>query len=168
MSETATSRDIFAPYCKGLGIDVGFGFDAVTKDCLTSDMKQPYTAVGNDKQIFQNDCRDFSFICDECLDFFHTSHLLEDFRYAEVANILKEWRRCLKPGGLILINCPDQQKFLAHCAATGQGLNLAHKEQDFSLQNFKDKSLAASGSWEILMENDNHGPYSWLLIVKKI
>lgn len=169
MSETATSRPIFKKYCKGLGIDIGFGGDAVTPDTLTSDQKTPYTNVGGDKQVFQNDCRDFSFMCDGVLDYIHHSHIAEDFSYSELSQkIIPEWRRILKVGGLLLTNCPDQQKFLAHCAKTGQGTNDAHLEQDFSLEKWNHHVVANTGPWEVVMEEPNHGPYSFLQILRKL
>jgi hypothetical protein len=169
MSECATSREIFAPYCVGLGVEAGFGGAATVPHVLTSDQKTPYTNVGGDKQIFQNDCRDFSFMCDGVLDFFVHIHLAEDFSYTELAGkIIPEWRRLLKPGGLLLTNCPDQKKFLAHCAKTGQGTNDAHLEQDFSLENWNKRVLPATGPWNVIFEEPNHGPYSFLQVIRKI
>jgi predicted SAM-dependent methyltransferase len=102
------------------------------------------------------------------VDGFATHHLLEDFSYDHLRRIIGEWRRVLRPGGVICINCPDQQRFLAHCAKTGQGVNLAHHEQDFSLHNFTTRVIDQTGPWETLLSEDGHGPYSWLLVVKKI
>lgn len=169
MSECETSRAIFAPYCSGIGIEAGFGGAATVPHVLTSDQKNPYTNVGSDKQIFQNDCRDFSFICDGVLDFFVSVHLAEDFSYHVLkTQIIPEWRRILKVGGLLLTNCPDQQKFLAHCAKTGQGTNDAHLEQDFSLEKWNHHVVANTGPWEVVLEEPNHGPYSFLQVLRKL
>lgn len=149
-------------------MDVGFGFDAVVPHALTSDTETPYTRVGQDKQIFKNDCRNFSFLCDETMSYWHNSHLAEDFSYGDLVNIVKEWRRCLKIGGYLLTNCPDQQRFLRHCSETGQGTNDAHHEQDFSLRTWNERVIAQTGPWEVVMEEPNHGPYSWLQVLKKL
>lgn len=169
MSETATCRDIFAPYLKDkkFGIDAGFGGSKICDHAWTHDMQTPYTNVGGDRQILRGDARSFPYVCDEALDFIYSSHLLEDFSYDELRGILSEWRRCLRTDGLLLINCPDQQKFLAHCEKTGQPVNLAHKEPDFSLETFK-KVLFSVGNWGIEFEEPNHGSYSFLIAAKRI
>lgn len=167
VSETDTARSILAPYCKGIGLDMGFGGSAITPQALTFDMAQPYTNVGGHKQILRGDARRLPFVCNDSLDFIHSSHLLEDFHYDELVNIITEWRRCLKTGGLLITNCPDQQRFLSHCSETGQGINLAHKEPDYSLDTFRNKVLARTGIWKEVFAEPNHGPYSWLLIVEK-
>lgn len=171
MSECASSRGIFAPYCVGLGVEAGFGGAATVPHVLTSDQKTPYTNVGGDKQIFQNDCRDFSFICDGVLDFFIHIHLAEDFHWPELREkIIPEWRRILKPGGLLLTNCPWQQKYLEVNRRNGtmHTINLAHKEPNFGLDTWNSEVMSRTGSWEILFEEPNHGEYSWLQIARKI
>src|SRR5690349_14559941 len=139
-SETSTVADIVAPYCKGKGIDMGFGGLAVTHEAWTFDMVNPYVKLSVDPQILRGDCRDLHFICDNALNYLFSSHLLEDFDYQTLSKtIIPEWKRVLQVGGLLVINCPDQQRFLAHIKKTNQGDNLAHKEADFSLRTFKEK-----------------------------
>lgn len=173
MSETAASREVLAPFCVGLGLDLGFGGDPVLPlinpqgICLPFDMPRPYTRVGADPQILRGDCRDLSFICENALDYCYSSHLLEDFSYSDAQAIIREWRRVLKPGGVIVTNCPDQQRFLAHCAATSQPLNLAHLEQDWSIETFERNVLVPTGPWETVFREPVHGAYSWLLVVRK-
>ncbi len=168
VSETSLSREVLAPYCDGIGIDAGYGGDKVVPHAWAFDMPQAYTNVGTDRQQLRGDCRHFPFLCDGALDWIHSAHLLEDFTYAELIPILSEWRRVIRMGGVIITNCPNQQRFLTHCAKTGQGLNLAHKEATFSLQTFKSNVLDKTGPWETVFEQDNFGPYSWLLVVRKV
>jgi len=40
------------------------------------------------------------------------SHVVEHFRVWEAKSILSEWRRILKPGGKLVIECPDLNKIL--------------------------------------------------------
>src|SRR5690348_13347447 len=135
VSETDTCREIIAPYCTGIGMDVGYGGSKIVPSAWAFDMPRPYTNVGHDRQQLKGDCRDFSFLCAGALDYIFSSHLLEDFSYFELNQIIPEWRRVLRDGGLFITNCPDQQRFVRHCALTGQGLNMAHKEADFSLDS---------------------------------
>lgn len=169
MSETAAARPVLAKYCLGFGIDIGFGGTKITPTAITFDLPKGYCpSLEGHKQIMKGDCRSLSFFCDEVFDFIYNSHILEDFRYKELPAIINEWRRVLKPSGLLVINCPDQQKFLKHCAQTGQPINRAHKEQDFSLENFRKYVINKTGPWEEVFVEPVAGPYSWYLVVKKI
>ncbi len=167
MSETDTCREILLPWCQGIGLDIGFGGSAISPTAITFDMYKPYTEVGGDRQILRGDAATLPFVCDNALDYIHSSHLLEDWTYHDLLPVLQEWRRVLKVGGYLVTNCPDQQKFLAHCAKTSQGLNLAHKEPDFSLATFR-VLLSLTGPWEQVFVEPEHGPYSWLLVVRKV
>ncbi|MBA4189119.1 MAG: hypothetical protein C0467_14065 [Planctomycetaceae bacterium] len=167
MSETAAAREELAPYCQGIGLDIGFGGSAITPTAITMDMPRPYTKVGEDRQILRGCCKSLNFICDNSLDYIYSSHLLEDFTYHELCRILHEWRRCLKTGGLLITNCPDQQRFLKHCSATGQPLNLAHKEQDFSLSTYTNV-INGVGRWQEIYINHNAGAYSFYAVHKKL
>lgn len=168
MSETKPARDVLAKFCTGTGIDIGFGGSAITPTAITFDMAKGYCpSLEGHTQILRGNCRSMPFICDNAFDYVYSSHLLEDFTYEELIPILQEWSRILKVGGLLVTNCPDQQKFLAHCKATGQSLNLAHKEQDFSLDNFR-KVVKKVGNWEEIFSEPKAGPYSWYLVLKKL
>lgn len=167
MSETDKSRSVLASYCTGIGMDVGYGGNKVVPTAWAFDMPQPYTRVGDDSQQLRGDCRSFPFICDDALDYIYSSHVLEDFTYSELIPIILEWRRIIKKGGVIVTNCPDQKRFLAHCAATGQSINDNHKEPDFSLNTFKGLIIRNTGDWDVVFEQDPYQEYSWLLVVKK-
>jgi hypothetical protein len=167
MSETAATRSVLAPYCVGRGLDIGYGGDCISENAWSFDMPTPYTNVGSDRQVLRGDCRKLPFICDGALDFIYSSHLIEDFFYGDQIGIITEWRRCLAPSGVLVLNGPDQRRFLAHCAATGQGTNENHKEPLYGLRGFKDHVLAFTGPWEILLEDPSVGAYSWLLVARK-
>jgi SAM-dependent methyltransferase len=172
MSETDACRPILSKFCRGFGMDVGFGGSRIVPDAWAFDMPQPYTQVGIETQQLRGDCREFPFLCDGALDYIYSSHLLEDFTYIELYSILHEWRRVLKPDGLLITNCPDQQKFLAHVDAhftkTGEDINnLAHKEDTFSLGTFWEV-LRTTGEWDTVFCQPEFGVYSWLLVVRKV
>jgi predicted SAM-dependent methyltransferase len=169
MSETAAARSVLASYCTGMGLDIGFGGSAITPTAITFDMAEMYCpSLEGHRQVLRGDCRKLPFVCDGALDFIYSSHLIEDFRYVEQIDIIKEWRRCLVASGALILNCPDQRRFVAHCARTGQSLNANHKEDDYSMRNFIDRVLVLSGDWQMVYENPDAAPYSWHLVVRKI
>jgi len=170
MSECAQARPVLAKYCKGLGLEIGAGGEKTVPDdsLITLDLPQPYTSVGTVQQTLRGHCGDLSGFCDNVLDYIIQHHVAEDFVWPELETIVREWHRVLKVGGLCIFNNPNQQKFLAHCAATGQGTNDAHKEVDFSLEALKANVIDKTGPWEILFENPDVPPYSFYLVVKKL
>lgn len=168
VSETDTCREILAPFCHGIGIDAGYGGSKITPDAWAFDMPRPYTNVGKERQQLRGDARSFPFLCDGALDYLYSSHLLEDWSYSDLVPMIIEWRRVIKPGGLLVTNCPDQQRFLAHISFTGQGNNLAHVEADMSLRTFRDRVVQHTGEWLEVFVKEEHGPYSWLLVLQKV
>lgn len=168
VSECSLARADLAPFLTGkLVLEVGAGGDVTVDHAIPFDQPNPYTNVGGIRQVMRGHCDNLGMFCDESLDAIVSHHLLEDFSYEHLVRIISEWRRVLKPGGVIATNCPNQQTFLRHCAATGQGTNDAHKEPDFSIQTFKDRVLARTGPWETLFEKPEVHPYSWYQVIKK-
>ena len=47
------------------------------------------------------------FIGSDTVDLIYTCHVLEHFRRKDVARVLREWLRVLKPGGVMRISVPD-------------------------------------------------------------
>lgn len=166
MSETAKHRAWFLPFIQGYGIDVGFGGDPVVLHAITFDMPQPYTSVGSAPQNLGGDCRKLPFKTGT-LDWVYNSHLIEDFTYVDQIQIVREWLRVLKPKGRLLILAPDQQRFLAHCAATGQSDNPAHKEADYSLKTFKKRVLKTGNINARTIAEQDFADYSWGIVLEK-
>jgi len=168
LSETSKHRHFFEPFTLGSGLDVGFGGDALVEHAITFDMPQPYTKVGDTIQHLGGDARDLPFK-KGTLDWIYSSHLIEDFTYEDLIPVLRGWVTIIKPvGGRLLLLAPDQQRFLAHCAKTGQPINEAHKEPDFSLGTFKKKVLPfIAGRYElrVLAEFDDKTEYSWGIVL---
>lgn len=48
-----------------------------------------------------------SFLPSESVDLIYNCHVLEHFRRRDVGRVLTEWRRVLKPGGILRISVPD-------------------------------------------------------------
>lgn len=166
MSETAKHRQWFLPHTQGYGIDLGYGGDPLVPHAICFDMPQPYTSVGSAPQHLGGDARKLPFK-NATLDWVYASHLIEDFTYADQIAVVKEWLRVLKPGGRLLILAPDQQRFEAHCAATGQGLNAAHKEADYSLKTFKKRVLKTGNIRARVVAEEDFADYSWAIVLEK-
>jgi predicted SAM-dependent methyltransferase len=164
-SETSKCRPRLAPYCTGYGVDLGFGGDPIVPHAIGVDLPQPYTHVGARPVQLGGDATRLTWFADGVLDFVYSSHLLEDF--VAVGPVLAEWLRVLKPGGRLIIFCPDEQVFRRHCAATGQPYNEHHVHADFSLA-FVKRELAALGQpHRIVHEVALVDLYSWELVIEK-
>jgi len=166
MSETSKHRDWFLPYIQGYGMDIGFGGDAIVPHAITFDMPQPYTSVGASPQHLGGDCRRLP-LKSGVLDWLYNSHLIEDFTYSDQIPMVQEWLRVLKDGGKLLILAPDQQRFLAHCAATGQSINEAHKEADYSRKTFKKRVLKTGNIRAKVLAEEDFADYSWGIVLEK-
>lgn len=168
-SETTKVRAILAPYCIGTGFDIGFGGDPIVPDAITVDLARPYTRVGAARQILRLDARDLSPICDGCADFVYSSHLLEDFAWPDIHRAVAEWRRILRPGGLLVVCCPDERRYRAHCAARGEAPNEHHSIADFSLLSFRVfLSVFCPAEWvEVFTSDATEETYSWCLVARK-
>ncbi|MDX2142286.1 MAG: methyltransferase domain-containing protein [Rhodospirillaceae bacterium] len=62
---------------------------------------------------YVSDVRKLSFAVDGSVDLIYAAHILEHFGRFEFKNVLAEWHRVLKPGGILRLSVPD----FAKCAA---------------------------------------------------
>lgn len=70
-------------------------------------------AEWNHFRFSRMDAREGLAVPDGSVDLIAFSHALEHFTYAEGAAILKDFRRALKPGGVLRVTVPDAAKLLA-------------------------------------------------------
>jgi predicted SAM-dependent methyltransferase len=163
-SETSKCRARLAPFCTGYGVDLGFGGDPISTQAIRVDSPRPYADTGAYAVQLGGDATKLHWFQDGVLDYVYSSHLLEDF--VDTETVLREWLRVLKPGGNLIIFCPDEQIYRAHCRQTGQIYNENHKHADFSLKKVKD-TLDRIGGVEFIHENPLVDIYSWELVVQK-
>ena len=166
ISETSKCRARLAPYCTGYGLDLGFGGDPIVPHAIGVDMPQPYSDVGKLPVQLGGDATRLVWFADGTLDFIFTSHLLEDF--VDVGAALREWLRVLKPGGRLIIFCPDEQVYRRHCAAHGLKRNPHHVHADFSLAFVKRALDQLAVPYRVLHECPLVDDYSWDLVIEKL
>lgn len=168
MSETRLAYPHLKQFVTGRVLDIGCGGSAVTPEAITFDMPNPYTSVGQDPIMLRGSVTDLSMFNDNVFDVVWTSHLLEDWTYKQLIPIVNGIRRIIKPNGLLITVCPDQKVYMEHCVRTGQPINLAHKEDSFSLDTFKERVLKPTGVWEVVHEVPLIDIYSFHIVTKKM
>lgn len=139
-SESAKYRHIVAPYCAGVGVDIGtqgapivpwcisfdLPCDAFVKYCGTNPPKGPIHLRGYAQSLpFEP----------KSLDWACSIHAIEDFELAEWPAIIGEMIRCVKQGGYVIVIVPDKMLWQQHLALGGIA-NANHKHEhepgDFS------------------------------------
>lgn len=164
MSETAKCRERLAPYCSGSGLDLGFGGDPIVPWAICFDLPKPYAQEGPHPQHLAGDARDLSMFADNSLDFVFSSHLLEDFEDTDA--VVREWARVLKPGGNLVIYCPDEQRYRKVCAETGQVYNEAHKNAYFCLDHVR-RAISKLRDLYVVHSIDFIDDYSFEVVARK-
>lgn len=165
-SESSKCRSRLGPWCTGYGLDLGFGGDPIVPHAIGMDMPVPYSDIGAMPVQLGGDAAHLIWFRDGVLDFVFSSHLLEDFVDTDL--VLKEWLRVLRPGGRLIIFCPDEQVYRRHCTATGQPYNQNHKHADFSLAFVKASLSRVGVPIRVMHESRLIDIYSWELVVEKL
>lgn len=86
----------FEKYCRGRGLDIGYGGDPITANVVGWDFEH------GDAQLLRG-------LDDASFDFVYSSHLLEHLPDCELA--LRNWWRVLKPGGYLILYLPHRDLY---------------------------------------------------------
>jgi len=164
--EPSKCRERLKHFCIGNGLDLSYGGDPILPSAITVDLPRPYTHVGNGPLHLAGDARDLYWFRNNVLDYVYSSHLLEDFE--NTYDVLKEWLRVIKPGGYLILYCPDELTYREHCRKTGQSYNYSHKIKDFSLKYVKKILTDRFVNIKIVHENPLVDEYSFELVVQKL
>lgn len=133
MSETAKHRDVFLAYCRGNGLDIGYGGDPIVDSAIALDQISRYSYVGSLPQHLAADARDLYMFADNALDYVYSSHCIEDFE--DTAAVLREWARVVRPGGHLCLLFPDEQVYRRRSRTHNQ----AHVHLNFGLQFVRER-----------------------------
>jgi SAM-dependent methyltransferase len=161
-SETSKCRARLAGYCRGYGLDIGPGGDPITSHAIRVDLESPYSSVGRHPVQLGGDASDLVWFRDKAFDFVYSSHVLEDF--IDTGGVLREWLRVIKEGGSLVLYCPDEQRFRAHCQKTGQPYNPAHKLPHFSFNWVKSHLEQIDPTGHMIHSRPQAEIYSWDLV----
>ena len=102
IGETAKAHDrrvrenFFDKYCKGEGLDIGYGADIIVPNCSGWDLRN-------------GDAQYLSGVEDETFDFVYSSHCLEHMY--DVQTALKNWFRVVKRGGYMILAIPHRDLY---------------------------------------------------------
>jgi len=164
VSETSKCRERLAGFCSGNGLDLGFGGDPIVPHAICLDLPGPYAAYSEHPQHLKGDATDLRWFRDANLDFVYSSHLLEDFE--DTGDVLDEWLRVLRIGGLLVLFLPDEQAYRAYCQREGLSPNRHHMHEDFGLPTVK--RILETRSVRVVHERYPVGIYSFELVVEKV
>lgn len=86
----------FQKYCRGRGLDIGYGGDPVTPNCLGWDIEH------GDAQYLEG-------LGEQTFDFVYSSHTLEHMANPGVA--LRNWWKVVNPGGYLILYLPHRDLY---------------------------------------------------------
>jgi SAM-dependent methyltransferase len=113
--------------------------DAVAREGLKTEYTPDVTA----------DVRALPF-ADDYADEAMAIHVIEHFYVWEVPDLLKEWRRVLKPGGRLVLECPDLTRVLAHLVSRLAGFEVPDRFTMWPLYgdpSYRDPLMCHKWAW---------------------
>jgi predicted SAM-dependent methyltransferase len=140
MSETSKYRHLTTPYCKGNGIDIASGGDAVVPWAMSVELEEDEYNYYNSNHAPRgplhyraNDAVWHLPFKDHTLSFVYCSHWLEDRPRSDWPILFKEWARVLKTGGYLIILVPEVERWNYAVRVLGQPCNCSHSAPEPSI-----------------------------------
>lgn len=125
-SESSKYLALTVPYLVGNGVDIGSGGWPVVPWAIQIEQpSEQFKHYTNGRNV-PADTEWLGDICnlpfkDGVLDWVYSSHLIEDFCKEDTDlypinwyRLFREWKRCLKPGGVMVILVPDKELWQAY------------------------------------------------------
>ena len=170
-SETSRGRHRLIKYCEGMGLDLGYGGDPIVPSAITLDgdwCGKGSPLLPHAPQNLVGDARNLYWFKDNVFDYVYSSHLLEDFTYAEQIKVLEEWLRVIKVGGYLVLYLPDEQIYRKHCEKLCKPKNVDHKNDEFGLHSLLFKVVYYIKNVEVVASVDFCEDYSFYTVLRKI
>lgn len=156
--EVKKCRHRLISLCRGAGLDLGCGDEKIVESAVGIDIGGKAADINLD--LSANDS--LAMFSDNYFDYVFSSHCLEDFEYTEA--ILKQWWRIIKPGGHLMLYCPDPDYYPRVGTA---GCNPNH-QKDLYWQDVWKIIKGFGGAKQISASRHNESnEYSWQLVAKK-
>lgn len=156
MSETSRYRHLTRPHCyrpdgePGVGLDIASQGDPVVPWAWQLDLpaaKFEHYSGGQKRkgiQLSGSGAASLSFIDSNTLDFVYSSHFIEDLPRTDWPALFRDWVRCLKPGGKLIILVPERERWQA-AIRRGQMPNCSHFGPEPLVGDVTKTAMAAGG-----------------------
>lgn len=156
--EASKCRNRIVSYLGGVGLDLGCGDEKIVSSAIG--IGRTGGAVNLQLDLSANDS--LGMFSDNYFDYVFSAHCLEDFTATE--GVLHEWWRPIKPGGHLILYCPDPE-FYPRIGTPGCNLN--HK-RDLSWQDVWEIVKKFGNAKKISASRHNlSNEYSWLAVFRK-
>lgn len=158
-TEVSKCRHRVVSYLDGIGLDLGCGNEKIVGTAIGVDIrKNEITDLVLD--LSANDS--LGIFSDNFFDYVFSAHLLEDFICIEP--VLNEWWRKIKPGGHLILYCPDAD-FYPRSGTPGS--NKQHKVDLYWQDVWKIVKKFGNAKKVHASRHNESNEYSWLLVIKK-
>ena len=127
-------ENFFELYCKGQGLDIGYGGDLLVPNCLGWDIED------GDAQYIEK-------LSNEEFDFLYSSHTLEHLDDPNI--VIKNWWRVIKKNGYMILYIPERDLYEKKKTLPSR-FSLDHKHY-FKLEN--DEEPNTIGVMQLLKRN---------------
>lgn len=172
-AESFYMRELAEKYLVGRGVDVACGCEKVIPSAIGIDLPVQYGIDGHPKTVAEVRGRWLdvaaAFIPAQ-LDYVFTSHLLEDFEDIELIPYLQTMFAALKKNGIFMAYQPVEEEYRAHCLATSQVYNDAHRQKWTGAEDFVRcvQRLTRGVEIQLIDCGKGPGPYSFYVVMRKI